>query len=292
MNRVTSLCLTLVALLGLAGTARAQLVIWSQPNDDPDGECSSVIYDGFCEERLADNFMLSNATYREITEVTCWGSSDYYEHIDLSNFSHWTITIYDQVEGLPGYILYETTVAIEDVDCVPTGNENFWGGFEYQQTFTLPDPPTLYIDEPYWISIAAHEIEPWWDVWLWSLNFNDGDDLFAVDLYDGWGYRARTGDLAFVLVADPASGCPRAGDSGKGCSADIHPNNGNGVWDSGDGNCVVDLNDLAQLLGRYGITSGATREDGDIYPPGGGDGVVDLSDLAELAGQYGEDCRE
>ena len=45
----------------------------------------------------------------------------------------------------------------------------------------------------------------------------------------------------------------------------------------------VDMSDLAELLGNYGTTSGATYEDGDID----GDGDVDLHDLAELLGNYG-----
>lgn len=53
---------------------------------------------------------------------------------------------------------------------------------------------------------------------------------------------------------------------------------------NGDGS--VDLNDLAQLLGNYGITSGATYEQGDIDA----DGDVELSDLAELLGAYGTTC--
>ncbi len=48
----------------------------------------------------------------------------------------------------------------------------------------------------------------------------------------------------------------------------------------------VDLSDLAQLLGNYGMTSGATYEDGDLD----GDGDVDLSDLAALLGVYGTTC--
>jgi hypothetical protein len=48
----------------------------------------------------------------------------------------------------------------------------------------------------------------------------------------------------------------------------------------------VDLSDLAQLLGRYGMTSGASYEDGDLDL----DGDVDLSDLAELLGVYGTIC--
>ena len=45
----------------------------------------------------------------------------------------------------------------------------------------------------------------------------------------------------------------------------------------------VDLGDLAELLGHYGQTSGASYCDGDLD----GDGDVDLSDLAELLGHYG-----
>jgi len=50
-----------------------------------------------------------------------------------------------------------------------------------------------------------------------------------------------------------------------------------------DGDGDVDLSDLAQLLGNYGMTGGAEYEDGDLD----GDGDVDLSDLAALLGNYG-----
>jgi hypothetical protein len=50
-----------------------------------------------------------------------------------------------------------------------------------------------------------------------------------------------------------------------------------------DGDGDVDLADLAQLLGSYGMIEGATYEDGDLD----GDGDVDLVDLAALLGNYG-----
>ena len=53
---------------------------------------------------------------------------------------------------------------------------------------------------------------------------------------------------------------------------------------NGDG--VVNLPDLAQLLGNYGTTSGATYEDGDLDE----DGDIDISDLAALLGVYGTTC--
>lgn len=73
--------------------------------------------------------------------------------------------------------------------------------------------------------------------------------------------------------------CPNPGDSVNYCGADI----------DGSGDCIVNLADLAQLLANYGMTTGATHEDGDLEPPGG-DGDIDLADLATLLGQYGDDC--
>ena len=53
---------------------------------------------------------------------------------------------------------------------------------------------------------------------------------------------------------------------------------------NGDGE--VELHDLAELIGNYGIMSGATYEQGDLD----GDGDIDLHDLADLLGLYGTVC--
>jgi hypothetical protein len=53
-----------------------------------------------------------------------------------------------------------------------------------------------------------------------------------------------------------------------------------------DGDGVIGLSDLAQLLSNYGETSGMAYEDGDLD----GDGDVDLADLAALLGVYGTTC--
>ena len=72
---------------------------------------------------------------------------------------------------------------------------------------------------------------------------------------------------------------------------DIYPNNGDGVWDyAADGDCIIDISGLGELLPNYGMTSGATREDGDVYPVGSGDGAVDISDLGEVLAQYDDNC--
>ena len=98
------------------------------------------------------------------------------------------------------------------------------------------------------------------------------DCVVTADLGEGCSV---TSDAA-TLVVNPSGGCPNPGGSGNYCTADI----------DGSSDCIVALNDLAQLLGHYGITTGADHDDGDLD----GDGDVDLSDLAGLLGQYGDDC--
>jgi hypothetical protein len=103
--------------------------------------------------------------------------------------------------------------------------------------------------------------------------------------------NARPPTLDAFSLEEPEGGCPNPGSTGNYCLADVYPNNSDGVWDYAvDGDCIVNLNDLAQLIGSYGMTTGATRENGDIYPSPNGDGQVNLSDLAQLLGQYGDDC--
>ncbi len=145
-------------------------------------------------------------------------------------------------------------VFIVDVSADPlTLPENIWIEFNFANSpeagLVLYDPPTV----------------------------GGSEDLFEVHGVNifvfGYPYIANFG-LAITTGED--EGCPNPGDSNNYCTADI----------DGSGDCIVSLADLAQMLGNYGITSGAVHGDGDID----GDGDVDLSDLAELLGQYGDDC--
>lgn len=279
MAHTLRVALMLVTMFVLATPSRGQYVVYSQSNEEPDGFCSSGVSDQYCDVRVADNFTLSDADYREISEVTWWGSSDYYDYADLTNFSDWVIVIYSELDGLPGDVLYQQNTPIEEIETVLTGDENMYGGWEYRLSATLSNPPTLYIDEPYWISLGAVAYDPDGDMWIWSLNYSEGDDASAVDAFDGQGYGLQSGDVAFELIGEQADGCPRAGNSGRGCTADII-----------DDDCRVTLADLAELLGAYGTCPGDEDYNADADLCDDGNTCINLADLAELLGQYGDDC--
>jgi uncharacterized repeat protein (TIGR02543 family) len=139
-----------------------------------------------------------------------------------------------------------------------------------QPTYTYGQIVTLTaIPDPNWA----------FDSWSGDLSGSNNPDQITI-----------TGNMS-VTANFVAEGCPTPGFSGNYCMADIYPNNGDGVWDYAvDGDCIIGLSDLGELLPNYGMTSGATREDGDVYPVGAPDGAVGLSDLGELLAQYGDDC--
>ncbi len=270
MRRAIPLMLTLAAVFALSSASRAQVVVYSQPNEDPDGPYSDGVPGQYWSTRMADNFVLSDPTNRRITRVRWWGSSENMTSEDLSHFTDWVIRFYADSDSLPGAELYNETFPRDATNPVLTGDENSDGGLEYQQHVELSMAVTLYIDEPYWISIGSINVPAGDDGWHWSLNYFPGDDHSAADYFDGSGYQERTEDVAFELEALPAGGCPR-----PGCEvADI------------DDDCDVDLTDLAMLLAYYGVMCdpGPCPEDLD------GDGDVDLSDLATLLSAYGTDC--
>jgi len=280
MTRTIHFCIALIATFILVAQGRAQFVAYSQPSEEADGFCSSAIPGQYCSVRMADNFQLSHPLYRKVVEVTWWGSSDNYEYDDLSNFTHWVIVIYDDVDGLPGSPVYSAQIPKENIENTMTGEQNMDGGWEFMQAAALANPPTLFIDQPYWISIGYIAEDPGGDSWVWSRNYSQGDGECAIDHFDGQGYEPSVGDLAFELVADPAGGCPRAGESGRGCTADI----------DGSDDCRVTLADLAELLGAYGTCPGHPRYNPEADLTDDGNPCITIADLAELLGQYGDDC--
>lgn len=138
---------------------------------------------------------------------------------------------------------------------------------------------SLAVADPNNLPASAPGIENVFD-WYAQPDFNNDPNMDNTTLYGTYWFGGNP--FAQFYWEMMAPGCPNPGAHFKYCAADI-----------GNYNCIVDLADLAQLLGNYGITSGATYAQGDIEPPDDffpGDGDIDLGDLAELLGQYGDNC--
>lgn len=272
MKRALIHVIAVAVALGVVLDSQAQVVVYSQPTDDANGPYSDGVSGQYWSVRVADNFSLSDPTMRKITEITWWGCSEGVDYFELENFSDWVIRIYADDGGAPGELLYAETVAKEDTNAVQTGDTSITGAYEYEQHIELSSATTLYMDEPYWISIGAICIDPVADGWSWSRNFNQGDGVSAEDHFDGAGYAGRSGDVAFALWGETAGGCPRAG-----CE----------IGDLDD-DCMIGLSDLGVLLDVYGLCEGdpgyLSAADFD------GSGCIDLADLGVLLAAYGADC--
>jgi hypothetical protein len=101
----------------------------------------------------------------------------------------------------------------------------------------------------------------------WEMNWGPMPDYFIAlaGRYYLLSAEVELGDMV---------GCPEPGCTGGGTDADVN------------GDCRIDLIDLAILLSNFGITTGATHEDGDVDS----DGDVELADLSVLLSRFGNDC--
>ncbi len=135
--------------------------------------------------------------------------------------------------------------------------------------------PEAFIDTYY--AYSDDEGDTWTEVRLTAEPFNSEDDGLPNS-------QAFIGDYSGLAVAGSrALPCYLSNQNGD---SDIFIHRIVDPPGDLDGDCDVDLSDLAQLLANYGTTEGATYEDGDLD----GDGEVNLADLAALLAVYGTTC--
>ena len=125
------------------------------------------------------------------------------------------------------------------------------------------DHPTLEAGVNYWI-VAESDSPPFIDG-VWNIAAHGTGFMANTDLDGEWYPGGMSAVTCTIVEGTPASDL--IGDL--------------------DGDCDVDLADLAILLANYGTTGGADPEDGDIDD----DDDVDLADLAALLAHYGEVCK-
>jgi len=177
---------------------------------------------------------------------------------DASGQHHALVTVTlrnDDNDGhvsIPGDTIYETL----------TFNVSAVGWNPVLEVMDSQDHPPLEAGVNYWIvaeSDALPGLNGVWNIAAHGLGF-----MSNTDLNGEWYPGAMSAVTCTIVEGTRVSDLP----------GDL------------DGDCDVDLTDLAILLGNYGTTSGATYEDGDLD----GDGDVDLTDLAQLLANYGSVC--
>ena len=109
-----------------------------------------------------------------------------------------------------------------------------------------------------------------------TIGIENADGTLGVSIAQADLGNGNTGRrIANVVVSSPcAAGCPLPGCVEGGIDCDF------------DGDCDVDLTDLAFLLINFGTPSGATNAMGDTD----GNGTVDLTDLAQVLIRFGQVC--
>jgi len=164
-----------------------------------------------------------------------------------------TITLRDDNNSdgvsIPGDAIYETWQF----------NVSAVGWDPQLEVMDSQDHPTLEAGVNYWI--VAESDSPAMIDGVWNIAAHGTGFMANTDLDGEWYPGAMSAVTCTIVEGAPASDL--IGDL--------------------DGDCDVDLADLAILLANYGA---AEPEDGDID----GDGDVDLADLATLLAHYGEVC--
>lgn len=171
------------------------------------------------------------------------------------------------------FIPYETSIPVilnnpPDKPVTPSGPSLVPAGFEQEYNTSTTDPD-------------SHQVYYKWDwgdeITEWIGPYNSDVIITGTHIWD---------DIGDYVVKVQAKDDPNGdGDPSDGLTSSWSDPLQVKVVIPGDldGDGDVDLADLAQLLGGYGMSSGAIYEDGDLD----GDGDVDLADLAELLGNYG-----
>jgi hypothetical protein len=222
---------------------------------------------------------------------TGWWNQWFYDGVFDPDRAKVVLIEFDLIAFMPGFV----EIALNySTDAWPSGSMEppLPGVFPedlYIERVTVLEGDVFELEGPHRIRYVIRDYNPEWvSIDIRVDTMAEFEIPFGMITHD----CVQSLDLAFVITGEPWSGCPNPGMSGSFCTADCYPNNGDGVWNypADDGDCIISIQDLATLLSGYGMTSGATREDGDVFPSPGGDGAVNIQDLATLLSQYGDNC--
>lgn len=154
----------------------------------------------------ADDFRLGSDAV--VTHVRWWGLSD--QPRDLGNFDDFQVTIRAaDRSGAPGKVLVQQRVPTPATSPRATGRRGSGKapasrGPEYVQLIELEKPATLQAGATYFLTVAAHRIDPEADNWQWQDAAPDNRVSFSHPLGQPKWQRIEDADSAFELLGRPA----------------------------------------------------------------------------------------
>lgn len=211
---MSRLCLSMCAVAGACCFASGSDTLLLQAPSS--GSAAISARDGtaqfsFANRRRADNFSFGSAV--TVDTIRFWGGDETGDPSpDLVNLSGFNIRIYDSAGGVPGAIIYETTVSKAQTNPTPTGmGVGLLGASMYTFTADLAAPVELGAGD-YFLSIGAfffNQVNFTNESWQWA-GSQPGDGIFFSDSFNGDGFQPLPGasitNLAFEMIGVPAPG--------------------------------------------------------------------------------------
>lgn len=202
----------LIAPLALVSAAQAQTV-YSQGPGTPVGWgfFSSTIPRSNRSYKHADDFTLAQTA--TIDRLRWWGMSDFRQTGGLSNFSAFTIELFEAngAGTLPGTLVRSQTFLPALTAPTATGRVAFdTGAIEFRHDVTLASPVELLGGRKYFLAVSATPINLAGDSWMWQ----DGLFVNGASALMQWNVTPWTvfidTDSAFEVIAIPAPGSAAA----------------------------------------------------------------------------------
>jgi hypothetical protein len=227
----------------------------------PPNQSNGIFSDPDCDfcggiQLLADNFMLPGET--EITSIEFWGGY-FPDNLPLSP-DVITVIFREDAAGSPGAAI--ETYGPQDADMRDDTGVDLFGVDEYHYVFNTPSRIVLPAGT-YWIELY-NDTSANTDSWFWEVG--DADPIFGI-IGSAFTFTLPEEPWSLDAVNDFALRF-NVGGGGQPCPWDL------------DGNDVVNVFDLLDLLGAYGPCPGCP-EDFD------GNDIVNVFDLLELLGNWG-----
>ncbi len=251
-HRRTALLASGVASFVAAAAGAGEILVDQLEADVLRGAFSDGVPGQIWNQRIADDFVLESDAV--LDGVWFAGGDENFVTPEFDNVGSFVVVIYEDDDGLPGAILHEEEVPLEEITQKFLG-VNQLGGETFE--FRLAFAEVSVTAGTYWCSVGAVQIDPFGEGFLWNFTADIYNNLSATELPFGSGYDQTPFDYSMAILGSVP------------CVGDI------------DGSGALDFGDILAILAAWGNAGGPEDVDGS--------GSVDFGDVVFVLGGWG-DC--